>query len=200
MTMNFCPNCGKELSQGEKFCSNCGKRLNDNESAKPTNLVNSVESLKSKVSDIKSKIPNPVLNNLKSRKGLITIGIVIVAFIIILSFSLGKQSPSDVAKEFIKDTQEENYDKAKELWSKSGIDYMISQLGDERWINQTMKNFTHRTNGDLDEFEITKEEDYDNESKMIYAKFIFSSGKRSDARLQMVKEDGKWKVYAFESE
>ncbi|GHH98646.1 zinc ribbon domain-containing protein [Neobacillus kokaensis] len=200
MAVNFCPNCGKQTSQGEKFCSNCGKKLGDIEGEKTINLVNSVESVTSKLSDIRSKIPNPILNAFKGRKGLVTIGIGVVAFIIILSFNLGRQSPSDVAKEFIKETQEENYDKAEELWSKSGIEYMLSQLGDERWVYQTMRNFTHRTNGDLDEFEITKEEKYDNESTMVYAKFIFDNGKRSDARLQMVKEDGEWKVYAFESE
>ncbi len=28
--MNYCPNCGKEVKEGEKFCPNCGKDLSGN--------------------------------------------------------------------------------------------------------------------------------------------------------------------------
>lgn len=199
MALNYCSNCGKQTFQGDKYCSSCGQKLTEKENDNTLNSVTNVESLIPKILNMKSKIPSPFLEVFKSKKGLITVGAVIVTFILVFSLILGKQSPSDVAKEFIKDTQEENYDKAKELWSQAGIDYMLSQLGDERWIYQNMKNLSHRTYGDLSEFEITKEEKVASDKATVYAKFIFDSGKHEDVQIAMIKEDGKWRVYAFGS-
>ncbi|MFD3446786.1 DUF4878 domain-containing protein [Microbacteriaceae bacterium 4G12] len=193
---NYCPNCGKKVYQRGNFCSSCGQKLIDKEIHRSIDVENTIEGATSKDLKVKSQIPSLLLDVFKNKKKLITVGIVAIALIIVLSINLAKPSPSDVAKEFIKDTQEKKYDKAQELWSQAGIDDMLSKLGDQRWIYQTMKNFTHRTNGDLDEFEIIKEE-VNGDKATVYAKFIFNSGKRVDARLAMIKENGKWKVYAF---
>jgi hypothetical protein len=85
------------------------------------------------------------------------------------------------------------------LWSEAGIDYLLSQLGDERWVYQTMKNLSHRTDGDLDEFEILDEEETEENQVIVNAKLIFDSGRREDAQIAMIKEDGEWKVFAFNS-
>jgi hypothetical protein len=193
--MNYCSYCGNKIGDNANFCMNCGKKITGND--RSINSISFFENLFTKFPNVKSKTQRLHLNNLKSRKGLAIIGIIIVAIIILL----GKQSPSDVAKKFIKATQAENYDKAEKLWSDSGKDYMLRQLGDERWIYQTMRNFTHRTDGDvLEDFQITQEEKAENDMIHIYATFIFSSGKHSDAQLAMVKEDGKWKIFAFTSD
>jgi uncharacterized membrane protein YvbJ len=195
--VNYCPNCGKQVSQGENFCSNCGEKLIEKENEKPSITDEIVESPTPNTINLETHAPNANLKFFKSKKVLITVGIVLIAFIIVLSINLGKQSPSDVAKEFIKDTQENDYDSARQLWSKAGIDYILNKLGDERWINQSMKNLAHRTYGDLDDFEITNEEEVASDKAVVHVKLIFDSGKREDAHIAMVKENGDWKVYAF---
>ncbi|WP_316569242.1 zinc-ribbon domain-containing protein [Neobacillus sp. YIM B06451] len=174
--INYCSNCGDKIEDNANFCMNCGKKLTGTDSFFENLITNF-----------------PVL---KSKKGLAIIGIIIVASIILF----GKQSPSDVANDFIKATQVENYDKAEKLWSNSGKEYMLEQLGDERWIYQSMRNFTHRTGGDdLVDYRITQEEKTENDMINIYATFQFSSGEQRDAELAMIKEDGEWKVFAFNS-
>ncbi len=29
--MNYCPNCGKQMTQGDTFCSNCGRQITINQ-------------------------------------------------------------------------------------------------------------------------------------------------------------------------
>ncbi|MCG1021407.1 hypothetical protein [Sutcliffiella horikoshii] len=77
---------------------------------------------------------------------------------------------------------------------------MLAQLmGDERWITQSMSNFTHRTDGDLVEFNISHEQELEDDMTIVYADFTFNNGRRETAELAMINEDGAWKVFAFKS-
>lgn len=185
MAVNYCANCGKEIMQvNEKFCSNCGQKLSDSESDSFSTVH-------------LSKLPSFLINAVKNKKVLVGIYVVIASLFILFLVNSTSQTPSDVAEDFIKKTQEQDYEAAQELWSQSGIDYMLSQLGDERWINQNMKNFTHRTDGNLSEFKITGEEKLEDDKAKVFADFTFDNGRREKATLAMIKEDGKWKVFAF---
>ncbi|QFT90819.1 Lumazine-binding domain protein [Bacillus sp. THAF10] len=193
MSGSYCTNCGQQYSEGQKFCGSCGVELNGKQADDSSKTIDYYVSPKPSI------IPT-LQNLLKNRKLLAVIGGVIGAIIIALTIIPGNNSPSNVAEEFIVHTQNGDYESAEALWSQDGIDYMLSQLmGDERWIEQNMRNFTHRTDGDLDEFEITEEEKVDNDMTIVYADFTFDNGKRETAELAMVKEEGKWKVFAFNS-
>ncbi|NLP51852.1 zinc ribbon domain-containing protein [Bacillus sp. RO1] len=191
MSLNHCTNCNHPFSEGQKYCGNCGVGLLEQKSES------------NKTVDYYVSPKSPILSTfqglLKKKQNITIIGIVLIA-LLVLSFIPGKNTPSDVAEEFIILTQTGEYESAEALWSQDGIDYMLSQLmGDERWIVQSMRNFTHRTDGDLIEYEITDEEEMEEGMKVVYANFEFSNGRRETAELAMVNEDGEWKVFAFNS-
>jgi uncharacterized membrane protein YvbJ len=197
--MKYCSECGHQLEYQGNYCTECGTKTqgksNDDAKIKYENTV---------VHDTIAKILQqfPVNRLLSNKKLLLGIGISLLLIIILATIGgkgLGKDSPTHIAEAFIDHSRNSEWEEAEKLWSQSGKDYLLAQLfNDERMIYQTIRNLTHRTDGDLDEYEITNEE-INGEEAVVNANFIFAGGRREKAMFAMIKEDGKWKVFAFQS-
>jgi hypothetical protein len=103
--MSYCPNCGKEFSEGQKFCGNCGTKIEE-----PT-----------KVEDGNSSENINNISNGNKNSG--CIWIIIIAIIIILLYAAGQPnnnasnniSNDDIIENsFTADTQETNTSVVKE--------------------------------------------------------------------------------------
>lgn len=112
MSMNFCPNCGNKLVDGQKFCQGCGYALQqeeqtvgvfENEISKDTsqdlNCVNDVEENSVDTNEFyvlpskDKKTTNPILELVKKKWYFGIVGIVII---ILLCVILSKCSTTDV--------------------------------------------------------------------------------------------------------
>jgi uncharacterized membrane protein YvbJ len=196
ITMKYCSSCGHKTINGGQFCIECGKKLSESSHSEDGNNMSERKAFNF---DLRTLWQNrDSFRYLSSKKFLI--GAVSLLVIVVLFMTVGgKESPTNVAQEFINHSKNSEWKKAEELWSESGKEYLVAQLfNDERMIYQTMRNLTHHTDGDLDEYEITSEE-VNGDEAVVYAKFIFDNGNREKAMFAMVKENDKWKVFAFQS-
>lgn len=134
----------------------------------------------------------------KITKGKIIFAILLILGITLIGvFAIKSNDPSVVVKSFIEKSQERDWDGTKELWSESGKVNLLSKVGnDERWIQQTAKNLTHRTYGNLDDYKIT-DTDIEDDKATVQANFTFENGKQEKVNFAVVKEDGDWKIFAF---
>lgn len=193
--MNYCFSCGQKVIEDSQFCIACGIRLVNNRVSdsgnEPSFQVN-------KVKEKKEWLIHDV--NKKWLAG--TIGFLLIAAF--LFSNSGKGSPSAVAEEFINHTINSDFSNSKRLWAESGQEYMISILGNEGWITQSMENLSHRyymetgTHSVLDEYTVVSEEIMGAEATTQFD-FVFDDGREEMAVFQMIKEEGEWKVFAFES-
>ena len=112
MSMNFCPNCGNKLVDGQKFCSGCGHALQqeeqtvsvfENEVSKETtqelNCVNNVENNNVDTNDFYSlpseenKETNAILETIKKKWYFGLAGIVLIVLLCVI---LSKCSTTDI--------------------------------------------------------------------------------------------------------
>ncbi|MGD6803468.1 DUF4878 domain-containing protein [Rossellomorea aquimaris] len=189
--MNYCSECGHQIEYEGNYCSECGMKIQGNSNNDENNKFESM-----------TMQQFPLGRFFLYRKLLVGIGISLLVIIILSNIGgggIGKDSPTQVAETFINYTRDSEWEKAEELWSQSGKEYLVAQLfNDERMIYQTMRNLTHRTDGDLFEYEITSEEIHGEEA-VVNANLAFDNGRREKAMFAMVKEDGDWKVFAFQT-
>lgn len=193
--MNYCFSCGQKRIEGSKFCVACGiKLVNDNVNGrepKPETQIN--KSMEKKEWVFQG-------DNKKWLAG--TIGFLLI--VVFLFSANGKESPSAVAEEFIGHTINSDFSSGKRLWSESGQQYMISVLGDEGWITQSMENLSHRyyietgSHSVLNEYTVISEEVEGSEATIEF-EFVFDDGREEMAVFQMTNEEDGWKVFAFDS-
>jgi len=89
--MPFCPNCGKEVSEGVTFCPECGQRLK--QAFTPEERQKYIDELKASVEEEPAKKTGITKKKLAG----IIIGCVIVVFVVIgVATSLGEPTPTPI--------------------------------------------------------------------------------------------------------
>jgi hypothetical protein len=119
--------------------------------------------------------------------------IVLSLLAIVLVFSMtgcSSSSPSSVVKNFYKYTINEEYEKAASLFSQSAIDqFGIAKI--EMIIQQ--QNEILMSMGGIQNFEVVDETIIE-DNAMVQVKITFADGQEETDTVNLVKEDGKWKI------
>lgn len=186
MSNQFCPNCGKALTDPSNNCPSCGHAI---PTASPSEQATPIQSQQ-------QTNEGPPTNQPNKNKMFIIIGAIVVA--LLAFYFLQKDAPEDVAEEFYTRITELDLSGAKELISKDADAYILEEMED---MQEGLKNFPIEL---ADSFKMKSNfnvlnVDKDGKEATVEAEIsLISEDFTEEAFFELVKEKGKWKITYME--
>lgn len=179
MSKQFCSSCGKQIETDSKFCVYCGQQT-------APSVTQTEETPQSPDAHIK-------------RKNWFFVG-GIVAVIIVVFFIFSKDSPEKVAENFVDHVASYEIKKAHNMLARDADEYLRDELewmldeikDDPSFIDEGME-YAKEAGYAVTDFSI-HDTDVSDDFASIEGKVTYSDDDTETIYIELVKEDGKWKV------
>jgi len=183
MNKQFYSECGSQIPLDSKFCTSCGHPVSASLAEQREHVQPSVQSTGSQEQQT---------NN---NKWFLVGGAIIIGIIALFMIN-SKDSPEKVAENFVQYMATFKLEKAKSLLARDAneylreeIDWMIEALKDDPDWTKEQESYGFK----LKNFKVTDvDEGYT--YTYVYGTITFVNGETEDIDIDLVKENGKWKV------
>ncbi len=181
--MNFCPNCGKNISEDSKFCSKCGAKLQETENVNAT--------------DSTFESPKPNIGNKKIFFG-IGIGILVVIIIFMISYTGKHKGPEKAVYNYMESIYKGDWDLLLESVSPMLKQMILMEYEDytEEEIEEEMQDASDELMDILgsDWIKELKIETVKVDKDTAIVRVFFSEDYENYIDMKLLKEKGKWSV------
>lgn len=185
MHKQFCSECGSQIPFDSKFCTSCGHPVSA--SASQPEQQEHVQPSIQPVGGQEQKTNNT--------KWLLIGGAIIIGIIALFMIN-SKDSPEKVAEKFVEYMTDFKLEKVKDLlardadeYLKDDIDLMLESLKNDPTLIEEQESYGYN----IKNFKIT-DVDKGSTYTYVYGTITYMNGETEDIDIDLVKEDGKWKV------